>query len=159
MNLYSVLTKHNIQIYNNAQYKAKNNEMDKMATENKTSRMVLLKKKKKKNAYMLALTLKWSRWVPMDPKSSFRASARKRRISWHCHFLSYICFYFCFYFKNIGMLTMLAKLKHFVPENMLYSLYCTLILPYINSRVLIWGDTCKTYLIRYLRVISGNFSI
>ena len=28
--------------------------------------------------------------------------------------------------KKIGMLT---KLKHFVPENILYSVYCTLILP------------------------------
>ena len=45
--------------------------------------------------------------------------------------------------RNIGMLT---KLKHFVPENILYSLYCTLILPYINYGVLIWGNTCKTYL-------------
>ena len=34
--------------------------------------------------------------------------------------------------RNIGMLT---KLKHFVPENILYSLYCTLILPYINYGV------------------------
>ena len=41
--------------------------------------------------------------------------------------------------RNIGMLT---KLKHFVPENILYSLYCTLILPYINYGVLIWGNTC-----------------
>ena len=45
--------------------------------------------------------------------------------------------------RNIGMLT---KLKHFVLENILYSLYCTLILPYINYGVLIWGNTCKTYL-------------
>ena len=41
---------------------------------------------------------------------------------------------------------MLTKLKHFVPENILYSLYCTLILPYINYGFLIWGSTCKTYL-------------
>ena len=45
--------------------------------------------------------------------------------------------------RNIGMLT---KLKHFVPENILYSLYFTLILPCINYGVLIWGKTCKTYL-------------
>ena len=45
--------------------------------------------------------------------------------------------------RNIGVLT---KLKHFVPENILYSLYCTLILPYINYGVLIWGNTCKIYL-------------
>ena len=35
--------------------------------------------------------------------------------------------------RNIGMLT---KLKHFVHENILYSLYCTLILPYIDYGVL-----------------------
>ena len=45
--------------------------------------------------------------------------------------------------RNTGMLT---KLKHFVPENILYSLYCTLILPYINYGVLIWGNTSKIYL-------------
>ena len=41
---------------------------------------------------------------------------------------------------------MLTKLKHFVPEKILYSLYCTLILPYINYGVLIWGNTSKIYL-------------
>ena len=51
--------------------------------------------------------------------------------------------------RYIGMLT---KLKHFVSENILYSLNCTLILPYINYGVLIWGNTCK---IRYLNSISG----
>ena len=45
--------------------------------------------------------------------------------------------------ENIGVLT---KLKHFVPENILHSLYCSLILPYINYGVLIWGNTCKIYL-------------
>ena len=45
--------------------------------------------------------------------------------------------------RNIGVLT---KLKHFVPENIFYSLYCILILPYINYGVLIWGNTCKIYL-------------
>ena len=45
--------------------------------------------------------------------------------------------------RNIGVLT---KLEHFVPENILYSLYCTLILPYINYGVLKWGNTCKIYL-------------
>ena len=50
---------------------------------------------------------------------------------------------------------MLTKLKHFVPENILYSLYYTLILPYINYGVLIWGNTCKTYLERYLNSKNG----
>ena len=31
-------------------------------------------------------------------------------------------------------------------ENILYSLYCTLILPYINYGVLKWGNTCEIYL-------------
>ena len=45
--------------------------------------------------------------------------------------------------RNTGMLT---KVKHFVPENIMYSLYCTLILPYINYGVLIRGNTSKIYL-------------
>ena len=45
--------------------------------------------------------------------------------------------------RNIGMLT---KMKHYVPGYILYSLYCTLVLPYINYSILIWGNTCKTYL-------------
>ena len=45
--------------------------------------------------------------------------------------------------RNIGIL---SKLKHFVPEYILYSLYCTLVLPYINYGILIWGNTYKTYL-------------
>ena len=50
--------------------------------------------------------------------------------------------------RNIGML---AKLKHFVAENILYSLYCTLVLLYINYGVLIWGNTCKIYLDKILK--------
>ena len=45
--------------------------------------------------------------------------------------------------RNIGML---SKMKHYVPEYILHSLYCTLVLPYINYGILIWGNTCKTYL-------------
>ena len=45
--------------------------------------------------------------------------------------------------RNIGMLT---KLKHYVPGYILYSLYCTLVLPYINYGILIWGNTYKVYL-------------
>ena len=33
-----------------------------------------------------------------------------------------------------------------MPERILYSLYCTLILPYINYGILVWGCACKTYL-------------
>lgn len=51
--------------------------------------------------------------------------------------------------RNIGMMT---KLKHFVPERILYSLYCTLIMPYINYGILIWGNTCKSYLDKILKL-------
>ena len=33
-----------------------------------------------------------------------------------------------------------------MPERVLQTLYCTLVLPYINYGILIWGNTCKTYL-------------
>ena len=51
--------------------------------------------------------------------------------------------------RNIGMLT---KMKHYVPEYILYSLYCTLVLPYINYGILIWGNTCKTYLDKIVKL-------
>ena len=39
--------------------------------------------------------------------------------------------------RNIGMIN---KLKFFfVPERILRTLYCTLVLPYINYGILIWG--------------------
>ena len=57
--------------------------------------------------------------------------------------------------RNIGVLTML---KHFVPENILYSLYCTLILPYINYGVLIWGNTCKMYLDKIFKTPENGLS-
>ena len=40
--------------------------------------------------------------------------------------------------RNIGML---SKMKHYVPGYILYSLYCTRVLPYINYGILIWGNT------------------
>ena len=45
--------------------------------------------------------------------------------------------------RNIGMIN---KLKFFIPERILRTLYCTLVLPYINYGILIWGKACKTYL-------------
>ena len=47
---------------------------------------------------------------------------------------------------------MLTKLKYFLPENILYSLYCTLILPYINYSVIIWGNTYETYLNKIVKL-------
>ena len=51
--------------------------------------------------------------------------------------------------RNIGVMN---KLKHFVPERILYSLYCSLVLPYINYGILVWGNTCKTYLDKLLKL-------
>ena len=34
----------------------------------------------------------------------------------------------------------------FIPERILRTLYCTLVLPYINYGIFIWGKACKTYL-------------
>ena len=42
--------------------------------------------------------------------------------------------------RNIGVMN---KLKHFVPTCILYFL---IVLPYLNYGILIFGDTCKTYL-------------
>ena len=58
---------------------------------------------------------------------------------------------------------MINKLKFFVPERILRTLYCTLVLPYINYGILIWGQACKTYLEKIyklqkwvLRIISNS---
>ena len=37
--------------------------------------------------------------------------------------------------RNIGMIN---KLKFFVPERILRTLYCTLVLPYVNYGILTW---------------------
>ena len=34
----------------------------------------------------------------------------------------------------------------------LHTLYCTFILPYINYGILIWGNTCKTYLDKLIKL-------
>ena len=44
------------------------------------------------------------------------------------------------------------KLKHFIPDRILHTLYCTLILPYLNYGILIWGNTCKTYLDKLIKL-------
>ena len=51
------------------------------------------------------------------------------------------------------------ELKHFVPENVLYSFYWTLILPYINYGILIWGNTCKIYLDKIFKLQKWTIRI
>ena len=51
--------------------------------------------------------------------------------------------------RNIGIMN---KLKHFIPNCILHTLYCTLILPYLNYGILIWGNTCKSYLNKLIKL-------
>ena len=51
--------------------------------------------------------------------------------------------------RNIGMM---SKLKHYLPKSILYTLYCSLILPYINYGILTWGSTSKMYLNKILKL-------
>ena len=45
--------------------------------------------------------------------------------------------------RNIGVIN---KVKYFLPERILHTLYCTLVLPYVNYGILVWGSACKMYL-------------
>ena len=51
--------------------------------------------------------------------------------------------------RNIGIIN---KLKHFVPKRILLSLYYTLVMPYLNYGILAWGNSCKTYLNKLLKL-------
>ena len=51
--------------------------------------------------------------------------------------------------RNIDIMN---KLKYFIPGRILYSLYCTFILPYVNYGILIWGNTCKVYLDKLIKL-------
>jgi len=51
--------------------------------------------------------------------------------------------------KNIGVMN---RLKHSIPDRILHTLYCTLVLPYLNYGILIWGNTCKTYLDKLIKL-------
>ena len=50
--------------------------------------------------------------------------------------------------RNIGMIN---KLKHFVPKRILLS-FNTLVMPYLNYGILAWGNSCKTYLNKLLKL-------
>ena len=49
--------------------------------------------------------------------------------------------------KTVGLI---AKLRHFVPTDILLSIYRSLILPYLTYGLVIWGQTCKSYLKKIL---------
>jgi hypothetical protein len=61
---------------------------------------------------------------------------------------------------NIGVLN---KVKMFLPTNTMYQLYCSLVLPYINYGLLLWGDSNKMLINkvyrlqkRALRIVSNS---
>lgn len=51
--------------------------------------------------------------------------------------------------RNIGVLN---KVKLFLPTNALYKLYCTLLLPYFNYGLLLWGNSTKDHINKVFRL-------
>ena len=51
--------------------------------------------------------------------------------------------------RNIGVLN---KVKHFLPNSAMYQLYCTLVLPYLNYGLLLWGNVNKFYMNKIFRL-------
>ena len=45
--------------------------------------------------------------------------------------------------RNIGVIN---NVKYFMPERILYTLYCALVMPYVIYGVLAWGSANKSYL-------------
>ena len=52
-------------------------------------------------------------------------------------------------FKNLGVFN---KVKHFLPETAMFQLYCTLILPYLNYGILLWGSAYKKHVDKILKI-------
>ena len=50
--------------------------------------------------------------------------------------------------RNIGVLN---KVKLFLPNSAMFQLYCTLILPYLNYGLLLWGNVNKFYMNKIFR--------
>ena len=44
------------------------------------------------------------------------------------------------------------KVKHFLPKQAMYHLYCSMVLCYLNYGILLWGNSCKEYLSKVLRL-------
>ena len=51
--------------------------------------------------------------------------------------------------RNIGVMN---KVKHFLPKQAMYHLYCSMVLCYLNYGILLWGNSCKEYLSKVLRL-------
>ena len=53
-----------------------------------------------------------------------------------------------FFFQAI----LVNKLKHCIPYRILHIIYCTLISPYLSYGILIWGNTCNSYLDKLVKL-------
>ena len=51
--------------------------------------------------------------------------------------------------RNIGVL---SKVKGFLPTNAMYRLYCSLVLPYLNYGLLLWGNANKYHINKVFRL-------
>jgi hypothetical protein len=51
--------------------------------------------------------------------------------------------------RNVGVIN---KIKNFLPSEALYTLYCSLILPYLNYGILAWGCACSSYINRIFKI-------
>ena len=73
-------------------------------------------------------------------------------LSWK-HHVNYLCKLIS---RNVGVIN---KLKHFFPEEILVTLYNTLILPYINYGILAWGNSGIVQINRLLILQKKAFRI
>ena len=46
--------------------------------------------------------------------------------------------------KHTGCISVMNRVKHVLTSSALYSLYCTLVMPYLNHCCAVWGNNYKT---------------
>ena len=51
--------------------------------------------------------------------------------------------------RTIGLI---SKLRHFVPKHTLINIYRSLIAPYLSYDLIVWGQACKSYLDKLLKL-------
>ena len=58
--------------------------------------------------------------------------------------------------RNIGVKN---KLKHYITYRILHTVYCTLISSYLSYGILIWGNTCKYYLDKLVKLQKWSIRV
>ena len=51
--------------------------------------------------------------------------------------------------RTIGLI---PKLRHFVPKHTLINIYRSLVAPYLTCGLIVWGQACKSYLDKLLKL-------